>query len=146
MTKKKSFREKLHDKKDFPRIEVLSGKAAAKWGDCTMVIPSPLDVDATMKKIPRGKVTTINEIRKTLAQKHGADIACPICTGIFARIAAGAADEEMAEGKKNITPFWRTLKGEGELNPKYPGGIEKQIELLEVEGHTIIPKGKKNLL
>jgi alkylated DNA nucleotide flippase Atl1 len=52
----------------------------------------------------------------------------------------------MAEGKKNITPFWRTLKGEGELNPKYPGGIEKQIELLEVEGHTIIPKGKKNLL
>lgn len=111
-----------------------------------MVIPSTLDVDATMKKIPRGKVTTINEIRKTLAQKHGAGIARPICTGIFTRIAAGAADEEMAEDKKNITPFWRTLKGEGELNPKYLGGIEKQIELLEAEGHIIIPKGKKNIV
>ena len=33
----------------------------------------------------------------------------------------------------------------GELNAKYPGGIEAQKEKLEAEGHTIIQKGRKNI-
>ena len=64
-------------------------------------------------------------------------------TGIFAWISAGAAEEERARGKKDITPYWRTLKGEEELNPKYPLGIKFQKEILENEGHKIIQKGKK---
>lgn len=43
------------------------------------------------------------------------------------------------------TPYWRTLKANGELNAKYPGGIEAQKEKLEAEGHTIVTKGRTNL-
>src|SRR5215510_8115356 len=83
------------------------------------------------------KVTPINQIRAALAQKHGADFACPITTGIFAWIAAHAAEEARAEGKKRITPWWRTLKGTGNLNPKFPGGVQRHARLLEAEGHTV---------
>ena len=47
------------------------------------------------------------------------------------------------EGKKDITPYWRTLKVGGQLNEKYPGGIEVQASRLSAEGHTIESKGKK---
>mgnify|MGYP000474585659 CR=1 FL=1 len=81
-----------------------------------------------------------------MAKKHGATIGCPLTTGIFARIAAEAAVEEAAEGRKEITPYWRTLKSGGELNPKYPGGIEAQRRYLEQEGHKVIQKGKKYIV
>jgi len=94
-----------------------------------------------MRKIPVGEVTTINEIRAKLAQEHGATIGCSMTTGILAWIAANAANEAAEEGKRNITPYWRTLKPGGQLNGKYPGGVEAQIVCLEKEGH-IIESGK----
>ncbi len=114
-----------------------------RWGAGTVVIPAPREVDVIMKKIPRGKLVTINEIRQRLAKKHGATICCPMTAGIFSWIAAHAAAEEATLGRKNITPYWGTLKSGGELNPKYPGGIEKIRALLESEGHTVLRKGKK---
>jgi alkylated DNA nucleotide flippase Atl1 len=96
-----------------------------------------------MKKVPKGKLITINEIRTALARKHNATIGCPITCGIFAWIAAHAAEEAAAEGKKNITPYWRTLKVGGVINEKYPGGVEAQEKLLQKEGHKVIQKGKK---
>ncbi len=142
----KSWKEKLQDKKDFPRVEEITGKMVTKWGEGTFVIPQPLEVDYVMKKVPKGKLITINQIREILAKKHASTIACPICTGIFARISAGAAGEDLEKGKKKVTPYWRTLKEGGIINEKYPGGFEEQIKLLEAEGHTIIPKGKKNFM
>jgi hypothetical protein len=114
-----------------------------RWGEGTFVIPAPLDVDAAMKKVRRGRLTTIDSIRKALAKKHGATIACPITTGIFAWIAAHAADEAETEGKSRITPYWRTLKSGGELNPKYPGGIKNLRQRLAAEGHRIVKKGSR---
>jgi len=143
MGRKKTWREKLADSKDFPRIEVITEKMSKRWGTGTVVIPAPKEVDEIMKRVPKRKLVTINEIRKGLAKKHGATICCPLTVGIFARIAAGAAMEEAAEGKKRITPYWRTLRSGGELNPKYPGGIEDQKARLELEGHRVIQKGKK---
>ncbi len=97
-----------------------------------------------MRKVPRGKLITINEIRAILAQKHGATIGCPITTGIFAWIAAHAAEEAAGEGEKDITPYWRTLKSGGQLNEKYPGGVDAQAARLKQEDHIIEPgKGKK---
>jgi hypothetical protein len=104
------------------------------------VIPAPLEVDTAMKKVRRGKLTTIDAIRKALAKKHGATIACPITTGIFAWIAAHAADEDEQDERKRITPYWRTLKTGGELNPKYPGGIKNLCSRLAAEGHRVIQK------
>jgi len=101
-------------------------------------------VDEIIRKVPRGKLITINQIREIVARRHGASIGCPITTGIFVNIAARAAEEAAAEGKTNTTPYWRTLKSKGELNGKYPGGVEAQAAHLREEGHTIEPgKGKK---
>jgi len=99
-----------------------------------------------MKKVPEGKLVTINEIRAALAKKHKATIGCPMTTGIFAWIAANAAEEQRQEGEKDITPYWRTLKIGGVINEKYPGGAEGQKKLLEEEGHKVIQKGKKHVV
>jgi len=134
---RKSWREKLADDKDFPRVVEITDKMSKRWGTGTVVIPAPREVDEIMRKVPKGKLITINQIRAMLAQKHGATIGCPITTGIFAHIVACAAEEAKAEGKKNITPYWRTLKVGGELNEKYPGGVEAQAARLREEGHII---------
>lgn len=142
--KKKSWREKLADDKDLPKIfDSESHKMTAKWGKGKVVVGRPRDIDALMKKTPKGKLTTINELRAGLAKQHGAQFACQITTGIFAWIAANAAVEAQEEGKTRVTPYWRTLKAGAEVNPKYPGGVEAQRQLLEAEGHTVIQKGKR---
>lgn len=138
-----TWREKLQDDKDFPRVEAISEKAERTWGPGTIVIPKPIEVDELMRKVPKGRLTTINDIRAILAERHGSTIACPICTGIFASISARAAQDDLLAGKKRVTPYWRTLKLNGELNPKYPGGIAAQRTRLEAEGHTVIRKGAK---
>jgi alkylated DNA nucleotide flippase Atl1 len=117
-----------------------------RWGTGTVIIPAPIEVDEMMRKVPRGKLATINEIRVALAKKHGAAIGCPITTGIFAWVAAHAAEEEKERSKGGITPYWRTLKRGGEINPKYPGGTEAQTRLLEEEGHRVVQKGKKHFV
>ena len=141
---RKSWQEKLADDKGLPKVAEITDKMSKRWGTGTVVIPAPREVDEIMKKVPRGKLITVNQIRTLLARKHGATIGCPITTGIFLNIAAKAAEEAAAEGKQDITPYWRTLKSGGELNEKYPGGTEAQAAHLEEEGHEIEPgKGKK---
>jgi hypothetical protein len=144
--KKKTWREKLADNKDLPKCGPITGRMTQRWGTGTMVIPAPCEVDEMMRKVPRGKVITINEIRASLAKKHRVSIGCPITTGIFAWIAAHAADEAAGAGIKRITPYWRTLKSGGELNPKYPGGIANLKSRLEAEGHRIVKKGQRYIV
>jgi hypothetical protein len=143
MKKKKSWREKLANNKDLPKVGEVNGKMSKRWGEGTMVVPAPSEVDALMKQVPRGKLATINELRAALAVKHKVTFACPITTGIFSWIAAHAAHEAAAEGAKKVTPYWRTLKTGGELNPKYPGGAAGLARRLRAEGHKIVPKGKR---
>ncbi len=143
MAKKKTWREKLADDQGLPKVEPITQKMSQRWGTGTVVIPAPCEVDAIMKKVPPGKLITINEIRQILAAKHHASIGCPITTGIFAWVAAHAAEEEAAAGGINVTAYWRTLKSDGSLNEKYPGGIEMQSVKLKAEGHRVIQKGKK---
>lgn len=143
MKARKTWREKLLDNKGLPKTGRIEGKMSTRWGTGTMVVPAPVEVDELMRKVPKGKLVTINELRTALAKKHGVDIACPITTGIFSWIAAHAAEEAALEGTKRITPYWRTLKTGGELNPKYPGGITAIKKLLQSEGHKITQRGKR---
>jgi hypothetical protein len=143
MPRKKSWQEKLADDKDLPKIGPIEGKLSTRWGTGTFVIPAPREVDELMKRVRSGRLTTIDHLRTALATKHGTTIACPITTGIFAWIAAHAADEAEQEGKKRFTPYWRTLKTGGELNPKYPGGIANLRRRLQAEGHRVIQRGKR---
>jgi hypothetical protein len=146
MKPKKTWREKLADDKGLPKVGRLEGKMTRRWGSGVMVIPAPREVDALMKRVPRGKLTTINELRAALAKKHKADFACPITTGIFSWIAAHAAAEAAAEGRKRITPYWRTLKTGGELNPKHPGGLPALQKRLRAEGHKFVRRGRRCLV
>src|SRR5215472_4524616 len=146
MTARKTWREKLADDKGLPQVSQVTGKMSRRWGEGTMVVPAPLEVDALMKQVPKGKLATINELRAALAAKHKATFACPITTGIFSWIAAHAADEAEAGGRRRITPYWRTLKTGGELNPKYPGGLKALTSRLRAEGHKIVSRGKRSVV
>lgn len=144
MRSRKSWREKLADSKDLPRVQVIPDRMKTKWGRGTLVIPAPGEVDEMMRRVPKGKVTTINHIRAAIAKKHGATIGCPMTTGIFAWIAANAAEEvTAAKPKARVTPYWRTLKTGGVLNEKYPGGIARQKQRLKAEGHSVIKRGER---
>lgn len=139
---KKDFNAMLHDSKDMPKFKTITDEASIeKYGGDRMYFATPIDYDTVMKKVPFGKVITVGEIRAFFAKQVGADFTEPITAGIFVSIAAWAsyqrADDE--------TPYWRTLKANGELNEKYPGGALAQKEKLEKEGHIIIQRGRKNI-
>ncbi len=141
---KRTWTEKLHDNKDLPKTFEASDEAQAKkLGGRLGIIPAPLDVDAAMRKVPKGRLATVGEIRAYLASAYETEMACPLTTGIFAWIAANAAEEARAAGKKRITPYWRTLKTKGEINPKYPGGVEAVAALIRAEGHQVEQRGKR---
>jgi len=146
MKTKKSWREKLADDKGLPKVRDVKPGKGVRSGAGRMVIPAPREVEALMKQVPKGRVVTINELRAALTRKHKADFACPITTGIFSWIAAHAAAEAAADGAKRITPYWRTLKAGGEVNPKYPGGVESLGKHLRAEGHKVVSKGKRVLV
>jgi len=143
VSRKKSWSEKLKDSKGLPKVQRITRKMSKRWGTGTVVIPAPIEVDEIMRKVPKGKLVTINEIRRVLARKHKATIGCPMTTGIFAWIAANATEEERLRGREEVTPYWRTLKSKGVINEKYPGGVQAQKRLLEEEGHKVIRKGTK---
>jgi len=62
----------------------------------------------------------------------------PTRSGIFLRIVAETAEEDMAAGKRRITPYWRVLKSDGSLNERYPGAVNRQAGLLKSEGHKVV--------
>ena len=141
---KKTFNEKLHHAGDLPKVEAVTNpEAIARFGGVNMAIAPPMDYDEIMRKIPEGKVITSTEIRQALAKKYNADYTCQMTAGIFINIAANASRERELEGSKDLVPYWRTLKKDGELNEKYPDGIDAQTVLLTTEGHEIIKKGKR---
>lgn len=139
---RKDFNAMLNDSKDMPKFQTITDeKSIEKYGGNRMYFAPPLDYDRVMRSVPFGKLLTVGMIREYFARQSGADFTEPITAGIFVSIAAWASYQR-AEDK---TPYWRTLKANGELNEKYPGGVQAQKELLEKEGHTIIQKGRKNL-
>ena len=139
---KKDFNGMLHDNKDMPKFQTITDqKSIEKYGGSRMYFAPPIDYDNVMKKIPCGKVITVGKIREYFAKLNDADFTEPITAGIFVSIAAWASYQR----SQDKTPYWRTLKANGELNEKYPGGIEAQREKLEEEGFTIIQRGRKNI-
>ena len=139
---KKDFNAMLHDSKDMPKFQTITDeKSIEKYGGNRMYFAPPIDYDWVMREVPYGKVTTVGEIRDYFAKLSGADFTEPITAGIFVSIAAWASYQRSADE----TPYWRTLKANGELNEKYPGCIEAQRQKLEAEGHTVIQKGRKNI-
>lgn len=132
----------LKDGKDMPKTVVITDeKSIEKYGGSKMYFAPPADYDKVMRLVPKGKLITVGAIREYFAKQNGADFTDPITAGIFCSIAAWASFQRT----EDITPYWRTLKANGELNPKYPGGVEAQKKLLEAEGFIVIKKGRTNI-
>jgi hypothetical protein len=139
---KKDFNAMLNDSKDMPKYQTITDeKSIKKYGGNRMYFAPPIDYDRVMRLVPFGKLLTVGTIREYFAKQSGADFTEPITAGIFVSIVAWASYQR----EKDKTPYWRTLKANGELNPKYPSGIEAQRKMLEKEGHTIIQKGRTNI-
>ena len=132
---RKDFNAMLNARRDMPKIQIITDpKAIAAYGGDRMYFAPPIDYDRAMRRVPFGKLLTVGDIRSYLARRSGADFTEPLTAGLFVSIAAWASHQR-AEDK---IPYWRTLKTGGELNEKYPGGVEAQR-------HTVLSRGRKHL-
>lgn len=139
---KKDFNAMLMNNKGMPKLQIVTDEQTIKrYGGSRMYFAPPSAYDQVMKTIPPGFVTTVGEIRAHFARQNDADFTEPITAGSFVSIAAWASEQRTDDP----TPYWRTLKNGGELNAKYPGGIEAQKAKLEAEGHTIITRGRTHI-
>ncbi|MHC4380517.1 MAG: MGMT family protein [Planctomycetota bacterium] len=113
----------------------------------SMLIPTPMLMADEIRRIPKGKVRRIGVLRDKLARDDGVERTCPMVAGIFMSILAGAAEEQFAAGRKRVVaPYWRVLQDDGSVRSKEPPGVERQVALLEAEGHVVVRKGKKWIL
>src|ERR1051325_1068064 len=143
-TSRTTWRAKL-EKSQEPRLVAVPAKMS-RFGTGMMLIPTPKLVDDLIRKIPKGKLATVSELRRKLAADFKADVTCPLTTGIFVRIAAEAAEEDRERGRKRITPYWRVVKDDGTFNTKLPGGAAQQTRTLRAEGFRISTSGKSRRL
>lgn len=144
MARRKTAREKLEaNHASHGTAFPIPERMQRSLGQGTMIVPRPLDVEALMRLPRKGRLITLGQIRSRLARAARADQCCPLCTGIFARLAAEAAEEDAAAGKRRATPYWRTIRDNGALNDRFPGGAQAQAKHLRREGFRILPsKGK----
>ena len=143
-TSRVTWREKLNKPQE-PKLVKIPPKMS-HFGNGMMLIPTPQLVDKAVRTIAGGKLATVRDVRERLARDFSADVTCPLTTGIFLRIAAEAAEEDRADGRKRVTPYWRVVKDDGGLNPKFPGGEQQQARLLRDEGFIIIHRGKRSFV
>ena len=148
---KKTWQEKLEGKASLPKVLKLERrfpcynavhKMGAEVGD-DVVLVNPSEVVDVMKQVPRGQLITIVETCKHIAEQHDVQACCSLTTGIFIMTVANAVEEASSEGKLMDIPYWRSLKADGFLNEKYPGGQETHKRLLEGENFRVIARGKK---
>ncbi|MEN6337788.1 MAG: hypothetical protein ABFE01_26330 [Phycisphaerales bacterium] len=142
---RKTWREKLENPvAGLPKVCEVPDKWVKTMGGRQILVPTPRMVDDYVRTVPKRKLVTVGQIRRTLAGPFKADSTCPMTTGIFLRIISEAAEEDRQAGVKTITPYWRVIKDDGSLNAKFPGGVEGHAAKLREEGHDILPGvGKK---
>lgn len=137
-TSRTSWRTKL-EKPQERKVFDVPPSMQKRCGTGTMLIPRPLDVDAAIRLVPKGRLVTQGQLRRRLARDAGADVSCPITTGIFIRICSEAAEEDFRNGKKRVTPYWRVVRDDGNLIEKFPGGPKGQARRLAEEGIDVEP-------
>ncbi len=122
---RKTWREKYQTAKE-PVVKRIDKDFADMHAGQIMVISTPAEIDQLTRKLPSGTSWNIAELRKELARRHKADVACPVTTGIFVRINAEIALEEIAAGKSTdeVMPFWRVVDPKSPLAKKISCGPE----------------------
>lgn len=132
---KKTWKQKL-DSDAEPHVGTMTRTISGVPAGGLMLIPSPRQVDTYIREIPKGVSKTSKEMGDELAKEAGADISCPLCIGIFTRIAAEAAHEELVAGKKpsDVTPFWRIIPPKAKVRQKLTFGDAIVDQLRREEG------------
>jgi alkylated DNA nucleotide flippase Atl1 len=143
MAKARSAQDHLSNGKE-PHIVTMIPPGAPGYREANggaMVVSCPKEVDALIRKLEPGEVITLDGLRAALARRHKVAVACPVSTAIFVNMSARAAEERRALGipADSLTPWWRVLRRAGFLNPKLPGGVERQAALLAHEGVKSAP-------
>jgi hypothetical protein len=120
---KKTWIEKLQVKKEPQIIKIHKDFWGYKKGDA-MHISTPQIIENYIKQIAKGKAIDTVTMRNDLAIENNAVFTCPLTTGIFLRIVAEAANEQIEQGipLKNITPFWRVVEPNSPLAKKLTFG------------------------
>lgn len=121
-----------------PQIEKSDKDFAGIKAGQKMLIPTPKLIEAYIRQVPKGKSVDPATIRKDLAMEYGAEVTCPLTTGIFLRIVAEAAYEDYQQGKpiSKIAPFWRVVDEKSSTAKKLTFGTDFIKEQRKKEGHT----------
>jgi hypothetical protein len=100
--------KKKGKKKYEPKLKVLEVNFADMKVGQKMAIGTPEMILELTRKIPEGEQWTMKDLRIALAKKLKADVACPVTTSMFFRI---AIEEVVANGiSKDTPPFWRAVE------------------------------------
>jgi hypothetical protein len=130
----KTWKQKLQTGE--PKVEVTDRAFAGIAAGTRMLIATPREVDALIRKLPSGSSLTLPELRSALAREHCAEATCPLTASIFLRIVAEAAWDEHLEGKPQdqITPFWRAIAPGDKVSAKLRCGAEFIAKQRTAEG------------
>lgn len=131
--RKKTWIEK-RDGAPAPHVDQISKPFAGMPAGAKVLISSPLEIEAYIRAIPKGRTRTIPDMRADLAKAHKARATCPLTASIFTRIVAEAALEEMAAGKKRIAPFWRVIDAKSPIAGKLSCGPDYIAHARALEG------------
>jgi hypothetical protein len=118
------------------KVEVIEKAFADIPAGSSMLVATPSIVADYVKQIPKGHTSNVGQMRKDLAAEYGAEFMCPLTAGIFLRIAAEAAWEEMQQGKKpsKVTPFWRIISPQSTTAKKLSFGTSFLADMRMKEG------------
>lgn len=132
---KKTWAEKLNNGHE-PKVEIVEKDFSWVKTGTKILIVNPIVMKEQIEAIPHGQQKTVPQIREELAVQFGADMTCPMSSGIFVRIVAEAAWEEHLSGKpqEEITPFWRVVDPASPLANKLACGAEFVNEMRSKEG------------
>lgn len=130
---RKTWTEKFHTQHE-PEIKKSPRKFADIPEGASMLIATPAIVETYLNQIPKGKETTLQQMRKDLAAEYHAEYTCPVTSGIFLRIVAEKAYEEYTQGKKRIAPFWRMISAQSPAAKKLTFGTEFLKQKRQEEG------------
>lgn len=135
--RRKTWTEKMQGAQA-PVIKRLEKDFADMKAGERMLIATPQLVADYICQIPKGSTATLSQMRTDLAAVHGADVTCPVTSGIFLRIAAEAAYEAYQNGTalSRITPFWRMISANSPTARKLSFGTELLTRQRRREGIT----------
>ncbi len=142
MATKKYYREKINEFKE--KIHTITPEWEEKLGKGKILIPSAVAIERIINTTKEGELLTNDSIREVLAKEKNVQVTAAIPTGVYLKYIALASEEEKKENKTKITPYWRVLKPDGSINPKFPISVEELMKILKKEGHQFeLGKGKK---